>query len=188
MAQVKSNSTELTRSLIWSNNLKMTLEDEMQAQQYVSILGDFPDGETFNIPSVGQRVARDYEENEEIQYTPFDTGNFTFVIDKYISDGIYITRKNQQDMFYTAQLEAQFEPKMNRAIMVDFETTTLAAPEVGIVANSKEEINGVSHRFAGGNAGKIEVADFAYARHALKKADVPCKTWWLSSIHQWSSR
>jgi hypothetical protein len=49
----------------------------------------------------------------------------------------------------------------------------MEAPEAGVAANSAEAIDGIAHRFAGGNGGVIELADFAYARYALKKANVP---------------
>ena len=173
MSITTGNSTELNRANLWSSNIKQVLEDEMQAQQYVSLITDFPDGDTFNIPSIGQRVAKDYTENDPIDFTPLDTGNFTFTIDKYIQDGIYITDKKKQDSFYTNQLIATFEPQMSRALMTDFETTTWAAPEVGVSANSGELIDGIRHRFVGGDAGKMELQDFIYANYALKKANVP---------------
>jgi hypothetical protein len=57
--------------------------------------------------------------------------------------------------------------------MEHFETTTMAAPEAGVAANSAEAIDGIAHRIGGGNGGVIELADFAFARYALKKANVP---------------
>jgi hypothetical protein len=57
--------------------------------------------------------------------------------------------------------------------MEHFEGTTMAAPEAGVAANSVEAIDGIAHRIGGGNGGVIELADFAYARYALKKANVP---------------
>jgi hypothetical protein len=40
-----ANSTLLTRTDIWSTELKEILRDEMQAQRYVRMLEGFPDGE-----------------------------------------------------------------------------------------------------------------------------------------------
>lgn len=57
--------------------------------------------------------------------------------------------------------------------MEHFESTTMAAAEAGVAGNSAEAIDGIAHRIAGGNSGVIELADFAYARYALKKANVP---------------
>ena len=103
-----------------------------------------------------------------------DTGQFTFTVDKYLSSATYITKKAEQDAFYSAQLISRFVPEQERAVMAHFETTTLGAPEVGVSANSNESIDGVEHRWAGSEAaGRITVEDFARARYALKKANVP---------------
>jgi hypothetical protein len=56
--------------------------------------------------------------------------------------------------------------------MEHFEATTFSAPEVGVSANSAETLDGVAHRISGGNAGRLELADFAFARYALKKSNV----------------
>ena len=76
-------------------------------------------------------------------------------------------------MFYANELMSRFVPEQERAILEHFESTTFAAPEAGVAANSAEAVDGIAHRIAGGNAGRIELEDFAYARYALKKANVP---------------
>jgi hypothetical protein len=168
------NSAHLIRSELWSTELKEILRDELMATTYVRNLDGFPDGDTFTIPSIGQLQVNDYEENTAVQYRPLDTGEFQFTIDEYLSSATYITKKNQQDAFYAAQLESRFVPEMERAIMAHYETTTLASAEVGVSANSNESINGIEHRWAAGGTGAvITVEDFARARYALKKANVP---------------
>jgi hypothetical protein len=168
-----ANTTLLTRSDIWSTELKEILRDEMMAQRYVRMLEGFPDGDTFHIPSIGQAQVDNYAEDTAVTYRPLDTGEFTFTIDKYLSSATYLTKKAEQDIFYANELMSRFVPEQERAIMEHFETTTMAAPEAGVTANSAEPIDGIAHRIAGGNAGVIELADFAYARYALKKANVP---------------
>ena len=169
-----TTSAQLIRSELWSNELKEILRDEMFAQQYVRMLDGFPDGDTFTIPSIGQAQVNDYTEDSEIQFRPMDTGEFQFTITEYLSSGTYITEKAMQDAFYANQLVASFVPEQNRALMAHFETTTLAAPESGISANSNNSIDGIEHRWAGGaGSGRIQIQDFALARYALKKANVP---------------
>jgi hypothetical protein len=166
--------SQLIRSELWSSELKEILRDEMMAQQYVKMLEGFPDGDQFTIPSIGQLQVDDYSEDTDVVYRPMDTGEFTFTIDEYLSSATYITKKAQQDSFYSAQLESRFVPEQERAIMAHFETTTLATPEAGITANSTASIDGIAHRWAGSGTGAfITVADFARARYALKKANVP---------------
>lgn len=173
MAMTKANSTLLTRQEIWSAELKETLKDDLMAQSYVRMLDGFPDGETFTIPSVGDARTDDYTEDAAVQYRPLDTGEFQFSITEYLSSGTYITKKAEQDMFYMNELVSSFVPKQRRAIMEHFEVTSLAAPESGVADNAQAAINGAYHRFAGGNTGTIELADFAAAMYALKKANVP---------------
>ena len=174
MAMTTGNVTDLTRSEVWSGELKEILRDEMMAQKYVRMLEGFPDGDTFNIPSIGQAQVDDYVEDTDVKYRPMDTGEFQFQITEYISSGTYITKKAKQDMFYMNELVSRFVPEQERAIMAHFETETLKTPETGVTANSNESINGIEHRWAGGGTGAvITVDDFARARYALKKANVP---------------
>jgi hypothetical protein len=173
MAMTTANTTLLTRSDIWSTELKEILRDEMMAQRYVRMLEGFPDGDTFHIPSIGQAQVDNYAEDTAVTYRPLDTGEFTFTIDKYLSSATYMTKKAEQDIFYANELMSRFVPEQERAIMEHFEGTTMAAPEVGVAANSAELIDGIAHRIGGGNGGVIELADFAFARYALKKANVP---------------
>tara|TARA_R110000764_G_scaffold146013_1_gene233777 strand:- start:1013 stop:1969 length:957 start_codon:yes stop_codon:yes gene_type:complete len=169
-----SNMSILTRSEIWSTELKDILRDEMMAQRYVKMLDGFPDGDQFNIPSIGQAQVDNYAEDTAVEYRPMDTGEFTFTIDKYLSSASYMTKKAMQDAFYASEMMSRFVPEQERAIMAHFETTTLATPEQGVSANSNEAIDGVEHRWAAGGTGAvINVDDFARARFALKKANVP---------------
>lgn len=169
-----ANMSQLTRSELWSSELKEILRDEMQAQKYVRMLDGFPDGDTFTIPSIGQLQVDNYEEDTNVLYRPMDTGEFQFSITEYLSSASYITNKAKQDAFYAAQLEAAFVPEQERAIMAHFERTTLATPEAGVAANSQELIDGIQHRWAGSATGAfISITDFARARYALKKLNVP---------------
>lgn len=169
-----ANMSQLTRSELWSSELKEILRDEMQAQKYVRMLDGFPDGDTFTIPSIGQLQVDEYEEDTDVLFRPMDTGEFQFSITEYLSSGTYITNKAKQDAFYADQLIASFVPEQERAIMAHFETTTLAAAESGISANSNNSIDGIEHRWAAGGSGAVfQVQDFARARYALKKANVP---------------
>lgn len=174
MAMTTANMSLLTRSEVWSTELKEILRDEMMAQKYVRMLDGFPDGDQFTIPSIGQTQVDNYVEDTAVTYRPLDTGEFTFTIDRYLSSATYMTKRAEQDSFYAAELMSRFVPEQERAIMAHFETTTLAAPEVGVSANSTQLIDGIQHRWAGSTTGSfIAVSDFARARYSLKKLNVP---------------
>lgn len=176
MASMNTGNMDLlTRTELWSASLKESLKDDLFATRWVDTLVDFPDGNQFTMPSVGDAQVRDYVEGEAVTYRPRDTGEWTFTIDEYLQSGDSITEKAMQDAFYAEQLMARFVPDQARAIMEHFEETTLAKGEaiLGATANGQYAINSAYHRMSGGNSGAIEVADFAYALFALKKANVP---------------
>ena len=175
MSNTTTTAAQLIRAELWSSELKETLRDELMGMGYVRMLSEFPDGTTFTIPSVGDARTDDYVEDTDIQYRPMDTGEFNFTIDEYISSGTYITRKANQDAYYSSELVASFVPKQHRAIMEHFETNMFLRPDNDMAGSATDPylINGVAHRFSGGTSGTIDVSDFAYANLALTKANVP---------------
>lgn len=171
-----SNTDHLTRSLLWSSQLKDVLEEDLFAMRYVDMISasEFPDGDTLNIPSIGQAQIRDYEEGQSVTYTALDTGNFTFTITEYKQSATYITNKAKQDLFYMNRLVASFVPKQSRVIAEAMEENALAVGPDGQTASDLNAINGGNHRFvAGGTNDVIALKDFALARFALRKANVP---------------
>lgn len=171
--QTQSND-HLIRSNVWSSQIKEVLEDELIGTKYVDMITDFPDGDTINIPSIGQAEINDYVEGQAVKYTSMDTGNFTFSVDQYKSSATYITEKMKQDSFYMSRLVASFVPKQSRVLAKAMETKILAVgPDAQTSANTNA-INGAAHRWIGSGTNEtIAVADFAKANYALDMANVP---------------
>lgn len=168
------NNEHLIRSQIWSTQLKEVLEDELMGMKYVDMITDFPDGDTINIPSIGQAEVYDYIEGNGVQYGSLDTGNFQFSITEYKQTGLFISEKMKQDSFYMSRLVAAFVPKMQRAISKAIEVDILEVGPDGQTASSLNTINGGDHRFVGSGTGEvITPQDFQRARYALQKANVP---------------
>lgn len=180
----------LVRTELWASELKEVLVDELMAQAYVNWLGDFPDGDNFTIPSIGEATIRDFTDDGDIIYDGLDTGEFGFTITEYKQSGTYITRKAQQDSFYAARLESSFVPKQNRALMESVETDTFAigSSDTSVITQgagqgaSANPINGADHRLLatgsaplGGNNRGVAYKDFAKVLFALKKANVSDK-------------
>lgn len=67
-----ANNEHLIRSNLWSSQIKETLEDELMGAKYVDMISDFPDGDTINIPSIGQAETYDYAEGQAVRYTAMD--------------------------------------------------------------------------------------------------------------------
>ncbi len=163
----------LIRSEIWSSQLKEVLEDELQAMGWVNWITEFPDGDQFTIPSIGQAKVDDYVEGAAIQYRNLATGEFQFNIDQYLVSAHSITDKAKEDSFYMSQLVSSFVPSQARAIMERVEADILNLQSAQTASNLNT-INGFDHRFvANGTSNVIALTDFAYANLALTKANVP---------------
>jgi hypothetical protein len=165
-------NANLVRTELWSDQLKDILIDVLQGQKYVSWMTNFPDGTTFTIPSIGQMPMRSVAEGDPVVYDVMDTGEFQFVIDKYVEAATYITDKAKQDSYYADQLIAAFLPKMKRSIEENLETNIFALANSQTAADPNS-INGAAHRFAGtGDTNTtLVIADYAKAKFALDKAN-----------------
>lgn len=170
------NNEHLIRSNVWSSQIKEVLEHELMGMKYVDMISDFADGDTINIPSIGQAEQSDYVEGDPVKYTAMDTGNFTFSITDYKQSGTFITNKMKQDTYYLDRLVSSFVPKQARAIMAGIESKVLAVGPDGQTASNLNNINGAPHRFlaqGGGASNLMSPQDFALAKYSLEKAAVP---------------
>lgn len=169
-----ANNEHLIRANIWSAQLKEVLLDELFATKYVDMITDFPDGDTLNIPSIGQAEVRDYVENAAIPFTGMDTGNFTFTINRYKSSATYVTEKMKQDSYVMSRVIASFVPKQHRALAKEMEVEVLALAPNSQTPTDNTLINGAAHRrIASGTNQTLSVQDFSKAKYALQLANVP---------------
>lgn len=163
----------LERSQIWSNMLKIALEDELEAQGWVNWLTEFPDGAQFNISSIGEFQVDQAEEGVPLPSRRPDTGQFNFRINQSVGNKAYYTDEFMEDDFLAPQVVNSTPKKMKRALDEYVETEILKLHAKQTLANSNS-INGYAHRLAGGGtSGAMELKDYAYAKLALKKANVP---------------
>ncbi len=176
---VTGNSSLITRQELWSAQLKELLRDELDAQRWVDWLSEFPDGTTFTMPSVGDAVTQEIVEDIAVTYQSLDQGEFQFVIDRYIGSAHSISKKNLLDSFYAQRVLGSFVEKEHRAIMEVLESDVLRAvgpnaSQGGQTVSVHNGVNGYDHRYIGtGTGDTMAPEDFAYAKLALKKANVP---------------
>ena len=169
-----ANTNYLVRANLWSRHIKELLLDELNAMKFVRILSDFPDGYTINIPSIGEAETADFVEGQAIKYNAMDTGNFTFSFDQYKYSAHAISEKFKRDSYYSQDVIAAFVPREHRALMEAVETNILAKANAGQTAGSTNTINLADHRWVGSASGQgLSYIDFARARYALTKANVP---------------
>lgn len=168
-----STNEHLIRAQLYSAELKEMFLSDLMATKYVRMI-DFPDGTTFNIPSIGQAEISDYTEGQPVKYTAMDTGNFTFTINQYKAGGTYITNQMKQDSYWSAALVNSFVPRHLRAIMEAMEANVLAVGPNTQTAGNTNSINGAEHRWIGSGTNEtIDLSDFAKALYALQMANVP---------------
>src|SRR6266576_2335913 len=94
----------LIRSNLWTRQIKELLLDDLFAMRFVKVLTEFPDGTTFNIPTLGEAETADFAEGAAIRYNKFDTGNFTFSFDQYKYSANSISAKFKRDSFYSSDV------------------------------------------------------------------------------------
>jgi hypothetical protein len=169
-----ANTSNLHRTNLWSRTLKELLKDELIGLKFVRILTDFPDGYTFNIPSIGEAKQFDFTEGSAIKYDSMDTGNFTFSFDQYKYSANAMSEKFKRDSFYSQSVISSFIPKQHRVLMEGVETRILAVANASQTAANNNNINSSAHRFVASGASQVlTFADLARARNSLVKANVP---------------
>lgn len=169
-----ANTNFLLRTNLWSRQIKELLLDELNAMRFVRIISDFPDGQTLNIPSIGEAETADFTEGQAIKYNAMDTGNFQFTFDQYKYSAHAISEKFKRDSFYSQDVIAAFVPRQHRALMEAVETNILFKGNAGQTSGSNNIINNEAHRWvASGTNSTITFQDFAQVDRSLTKANVP---------------
>ena len=169
-----ATNENLIRANIYSRQLKELLLDDLFAMKFVKTLTEFPDGSTFNIPSLGEAEVSDFVEGQSVKYTKMDTGNFTFSFDTYKYSGQSISEKFKRDSFWSADVIAAFVPREHRALMQAVEVDILSKGPGAQTASDLNVINTADHRWVGSGLNEsIDVRDFFKAQYALTKANVP---------------
>lgn len=166
------------KAVLYSGQLRAQLEPDLIAMNYVDMITDFPEGESWEDLEIGNAVVHDYVEDKDAVFDGLEIGTRTFRINNYIQSGHYITEKFIQDSYLSAQIMAKVAPLEARAIYADLEQKILALPNSGQTTGSANAIDGYNHRFISGlgfdtttdRFGALKPEDFLYAKSALKAA------------------
>jgi len=174
-------STHLQRSEIFSAQMKEMLRDELIAQQYVRWLTEIPSDSIRTglfINSVGTLEVDDWQEHVSLPERRMDTGQFQFNIDEFKGLKVPYTDHFLETSFQANEVLSRTPMEMKRAMDVYLEGKIM---ELGNeqTLSSANTINNARHRFVGAGTGTavpndhLTPEDFAYAKYALKKANVP---------------
>lgn len=179
---IKSADTHV-RATVYSAEIKKLLMADLMASKWCKwITPDFGHGTTYSIPSIGQPVVKDWNENIDTTSSARDIGEFTMIVDEEVYTQDSITDKAMEDSYFLANQygKSQFVADQVRALNEYLETALLKAAGPGAksgggqTAANTNAINGADHRFNGtGSSRVITINDFHYARSALSRANVP---------------
>lgn len=174
-------SNYLQRNEIFQAQLKEMLEDQLQAMSWVNWISE-PPGDSMITPikinSIGELPLDDWFENKPLPDRRMDNGQFEFVVDEFKGVKTAFTDHFFETSFQASDVLSRTPAKMKRAYDEYLETQILALANQQTL-DATNLINGAAHRFVGGGDGVstpadgLTLEDFAYAKYALKKANVP---------------
>ena len=169
-------STHLMRNEVFSTQLKEMFQDETFARGLVNWTNELPDGVNLKINSIGDLTLDQAAESTPLPERRMETGQFIFNIDEYQGVKVAFTDENRTDNFMANQAIAATPAKMMRAFEEVLESKIFSTVNKtsGQTKNNANNINGYRHRTTASGASRaIALKDFAYAKLALQKANVP---------------
>jgi len=173
VSTANANQEKLIRTDLWATRVKEELQEELMAQSTVEFIqGDFPDGNTVHIPTLGSLVTENYAEGSQISFQDPQVGEFTLQITEYLQSGVAVTDKMKEDAYYMDVLNSKFPQQCLRAIMEKLEKDIFEL-HTKQTNNDANEINGEAHRYVATGASNImSISDILKAKLALDRANV----------------
>lgn len=174
-------STHLKRNEIFSAQMKEMLRDQLIAQQFVRWMSDIPSDSIrtdLKINSIGELAIDDWAESVALPSRRMDTGQFVFRIDEFKGLKVDFTDHFFETSFQANEVLSRTPELMKRALDVYMEGQIMKLGNDQTL-NNANAINGVAHRLVASGDGTsaptnaLTVQDFAFAKLALKKANVP---------------
>lgn len=174
----RGNTDPAIRALVHSEMLLEVLQDGYLPDGLHRNVGDFGDGTTLQIPSLGEMTLFDLDEDQETPTSALDTGIINLTINKHKGVAGYVTDELKEDGYKAAAVEANIVPASLRSLKEAYETDMLAtavSTTNGIITLSDPNAyNGFDHRLiASGPNQTLTIEDIAYMKLSFDKANVP---------------
>lgn len=172
---VTANQAPLIKAQVYSEFMLELITDGFLPDGLHRDVSDFQDGDTLNIPVMGDTVLREYVEDTGVEFDAIDSGTITLTITEYPAAGTYVTDKLKQDAYKAAELEASIPVKHLQKIKERMESDLLGQQSKQ-TASATNTVNGFAHRWvaaSGATTGVLTIEDFIYANLALNKAELP---------------
>ena len=174
-------STHLKRNEIFSAQMKEMFDDQLMAQSWVNWISEIPMdsiGTELKINSIGDLTVDQASESKPLPVRRMDTGQYKFVIDEFVGNKVAFTDTFFEESFQANQVLSKTPVKMKEAFDRYLETAIFQIPREQ-TQDDANVINTAAHRFVGSGNGtdypvnSLSLADFSYAKLALKKANAP---------------
>ena len=130
------NTSALVRSQVYSEIILDEIEGGYLPEGMHRDVSDFSDGDTLYVPTFGEVILRDVQEDKDIPVDAIDSGQVTLTINEYVGAGNYLTDKIKQDAYKLREFEAAIVPKHLRAIQKRYETDLLETANAQTLANA----------------------------------------------------
>ena len=154
-------NTQTNRSFIeaevQSQFILRNLHDGLLPAAFYRDVTDFSNGETLNIPTIGEAKVQEVSEDAPLVYNPIESGNVQLQITDYIGDAYHITDKFRQDSFAAEALLAARGQESTRAIQEYFESRAFATLNAAQTNANPNSINGFAHRIASAEANNVAI-------------------------------
>jgi hypothetical protein len=159
---------------LYSKMLLTTFQDEPFPVALWRDVTDFQHGDTLNIPTIGQRVVQDVEEDVDIQFTPIDNGRVNLTITDRKGIGTYVTDDLKEDGLIDVPMYlARNAVEEARAINKDFESRFFEVCNTSQTAADPNNINSFARRkLATGTNSTMSEDDLIEMGLAFDKAEV----------------
>lgn len=171
-----ADHSALIRATVYSEMLMENIHAGMLPDGLHRDVSDFPDGTSLQIPTIGDVVIHDLQEDKPAPLTKADSGYVTLNITEYQGTGWYFSDELKEDSYKAAQMDASIMQAANDALKRAYETKLLATFNGAQTAGSVNAFNRGAHRIcASGGAGArtLTFADFVYLNLAFNKAELP---------------
>ena len=174
MGNLRSNTAPFIHATQYSNFILENLPTVLLPEQFYRNVGDFGEGTTLNIKTVGAATLVEVSEDNAAEYRSIETGNVQLTINNYKGAAWFVSDELREDGSQIAQMEAMYAQDATRQIASAFETSYLAALYNSQTDASANLVNEWAHRITGsGTAERIALADLNAMQIAFDKANVP---------------
>lgn len=172
--QLTSNTRSFIEAEQYSAFILQNLHDGLLGQSFYRTIGDFSNGDTLHIKTIGTVTLQEAAEDSPLTYNPIESGSITFRLTEYVGDAWYVTDDLREDGAQIETLMAQRSVESTRAFQEKFETDAFKTASEVYSSADPYNVNGFAHKIVSSETnGTMQLEDIIAMRLAFNKANVP---------------